>query len=70
MSLLRFHDLDHGFYMPFFNISFLRIVLFVLDFLRYYFNSSIFFSFIQTNFISQNKKNSFLNNIVDVLDLA
>jgi hypothetical protein len=26
-----------------------------------------FFGFIQTNFISQNKKKSFLNNIIDVL---
>ena len=54
--------------MPFFNIIFFRVVLFVFDFSRCYANSFriIFLGFIQMKFIFKNKKFSFLNNIADM----
>ena len=68
MSLSWSYDLDHKFCMPFINRSFFTktIILFVFDFSRYYFNLSIIFSHIQMNFIFQNIKYLFLNNIFDM----
>jgi len=69
MDLFRSHDANHGFCMSFLNISFFikkKFCLIFQDIILIH----LYFVFTQMNFIFQNKKYSFLNNISDMFGLA